>query len=71
MIPVNMMTQPNDTTWRPRLVCMLCITIMAILFRLKKFIGQVEYLESGGTLAVLLALHALKRGIKLVFILIT
>lgn len=61
MLPIKILTQPNDETCGP--------TSLHAVYQyfgddisLDEVVAQVSYLESGGTLAVMLALHALKRG---------
>lgn len=61
MIPIKIQTQPTETTCGPT-------SLHAIYdyyndpITLEQVIEEVVYLESGGTLAVMLACHALKRG---------
>lgn len=61
MIPIKIMTQPNDVTCGPT-------SLHAVYnyygdgISLDKVIANVPYLQEGGTLAVMLAIHALKRG---------
>ena len=63
MIPVTMMTQPNDETCGPP-------SLHAVYhyygdpLSLETVIQEVQYLETGGTLAVFLACHALRRGYR-------
>lgn len=61
--PIDMQPQPDDTTCGP--------TSLHAVYRyygdsvsLQEVISQVHYLEEGGTLGVLLANHALKRGYR-------
>ena len=63
MIPIKIMPQPDDVTCGPT-------SLHAVYhyyndkISLKQVIQEVAYLEQGGTLAVLLAIHAAKRGYK-------
>jgi hypothetical protein len=58
---VVMLPQPNDVTCGPT-----CLHAIYYFYNdqvsLSQVIKEVQYLETGGTLAVLLGLHALKRG---------
>jgi hypothetical protein len=61
MIPIKMMSQPNDVTCGP--------TSLHSVYRyygydvpLDNIISEISYLETGGTLAVMLACHALQNG---------
>lgn len=63
MLPIKILSQPDDETCGP--------TSLHAVYNyygddipLEEVISQVSYLESGGTLAVMLALHALKRGYR-------
>ncbi len=63
MIPIKIHTQPDDSTCGP--------TSLHAVYRyfkdtitLSDVIKEVPYLDEGGTLEVLLACHALKRGYK-------
>ncbi|HEY4652221.1 MAG TPA: peptidase-C39 like family protein [Pontibacter sp.] len=63
MIPIKIHTQPDDSTCGP--------TSLHAVYRyfndpitLSEVIREVPYLEEGGTLEVLLACHALRRGYK-------
>ncbi|GGF99628.1 peptidase-C39 like family protein [Pontibacter amylolyticus] len=63
MIPIKIHTQPDDSTCGP--------TSLHAVYRyfkdtisLSEVIKEVPYLDEGGTLEVLLACHALKRGYK-------
>jgi len=63
LIPIKIHTQPDDSTCGP--------TSLHAVYRyfkdnisLSEVIKEVPYLEEGGTLEVLLASHALKRGYK-------
>lgn len=61
MIPIKMMSQPNDVTCGP--TCLHSIySWLGDDISLEQVISEVTYLELGGTLAVLLGTHALKRG---------
>lgn len=63
MIPIKMMTQPDETTCGP--TCLHAIyNYYNDPITLPEVVSQVSYLEGGGTLAVMLAIHALKRGYK-------
>lgn len=61
MLPLKILTQPDDETCGPT-------SLHAVYnyygddISLEEVISEVSYLESGGTLAVMLAIHALKRG---------
>lgn len=61
MIPIKIMPQPDDVTCGPT-------SLHAVYhyfndkISLQKVISEISYLEEGGTLAVMLALHALRRG---------
>ena len=63
MIPIKIMTQPDEVTCGPT-------SLQAIYnyfgddISLHKVISEIKYLEEGGTLAVMLAIHALKRNYK-------
>ncbi len=61
MLPIKIRTQPTDVTCGP--------TSLHAIYQyygedisLEQVIGEVTYVEGGGTLAVMLACHALKRG---------
>ena len=57
----SILTQPNDVTCGP--TCLHSIYhFHGDPVSLSQVIEEVQYLESGGTLAILLGLHALKRG---------
>jgi hypothetical protein len=61
MLPIKILTQPDDETCGP--TCLHAVyNYYGDDIPLEAVISQVSYLESGGTLAVMLALHALKRG---------
>lgn len=62
-IPITITTQPTDTTCGP--------TSLHAIYRyyndditLEQTVKEVEYLKSGGTIAVLLGCHALQRGYR-------
>ncbi len=61
MLPVKILTQPDDITCGPT-------SLHAVYdyyndkMKLDEVIKQVSYLEDGGTLAVFLGIHALKKG---------
>lgn len=63
MLDVKMLAQPDDVTCGPT-------SLQAVYayygdpISLQQVIDEVDYLEEGGTLAVMLGLHALKRGYK-------
>jgi len=61
MIPIKIMTQPDDVTCGPTSLHAV-YNYFGDKISLKKVISEISYLESGGTLAVMLAIHALKRG---------
>jgi Peptidase_C39 like family len=61
MLPLKILTQPNDETCGPTSLHAV-YNYFGDEISLEEVISQVSYLESGGTLAVMLALHALKRG---------
>ncbi len=61
MIPIKIMNQPDDVTCGP--------TSLHAVYKyygdkisLRQVISEIKYLKSGGTLAVMLAIHALKRN---------
>jgi len=58
---VEMLAQPNDVTCGPT-----CLHSIYHFYKdpisLDQVIREVEYLETGGTLSVMLGIHALKRG---------
>ena len=60
-LPYSILSQPDDTTCGPT-----CLHSIYEYYKdplpLEQVISEVTMLESGGTLAVLLACHALKRG---------
>ncbi|MBN1522622.1 MAG: peptidase-C39 like family protein [Candidatus Aureabacteria bacterium] len=61
MIPIKIMTQPDDSTCGP--TCLQAVyNFYGDTISLQNVIHEVSYLEDGGTLAVFLACHALKRG---------
>jgi ABC-type bacteriocin/lantibiotic exporter with double-glycine peptidase domain len=56
-------SQPDDTTCGP--TCLHAVyTYFGDKISLDKVIGQVKQLKGGGTLAVLLGCHALRRGYR-------
>lgn len=61
MIPIKIMPQPDDVTCGPT-------SLHAVYhyfndkISLQKVISEISYLEEGGTLAAMLAIHALRRG---------
>jgi hypothetical protein len=62
---IAMLPQPNDVTCGP--TCLHAIYhFHGDLISLDQIISEVEYLETGGTLAVLLGLHALNRGYEVI-----
>lgn len=59
--PITMLAQPDDVTCGP--TCLQAIYhFYGDTISLNQVIAEVEYLETGGTLAVLLGLHAISRG---------
>src|SRR5665648_2033 len=63
MIPINILSQPNDVTCGP--TCLHAVyQYYSDKIPLETVINEVAYLENGGTLAVHLASHALRRGYK-------
>ena len=61
MIPIKIMTQPDDVTCGPTSLHAV-YNYFGDEIPLKKVISEISYLEEGGTLAVMLAIHALKRN---------
>lgn len=65
MLPIKILTQPDDVTCGPT-----CLQAVYHYYgddiSLDEVMSQVSYLEGGGTLAVMLAIHALKRGYQAV-----
>ncbi len=61
MIPIKIKTQPNDSTCGPTSLHAV-YNFFGDKIKLKEVISQVSYINTGGTLAVLLGLHALQRG---------
>lgn len=60
-IPFEMLRQPNDTTCGP--TCLHAVySFYGDTIPLEQVISEVGMLQEGGTLAVFLGLHALKRG---------
>lgn len=61
MLPIKILTQPDDVTCGP--TCLQAVyQYYGDSISLEDVTSQVSYLEGGGTLAVMLAIHALKRG---------
>jgi hypothetical protein len=59
----NILAQPDDTTCGP--TCLQAIyAYYGDTVALTQLIGEIEQLENGGTLAVILGCHALKRGYR-------
>ena len=63
MIPIKILTQPDDTTCGPTSLHAV-YNYYGKKIPLKKVISEVSYLEEGGTLAVMLGIDALKNGFK-------
>lgn len=63
MIPIKIMTQPDDVTCGPTSLHAV-YNYFGDKISLQKVISEINYLKSGGTLAVILAIHALKRNYK-------
>ena len=63
MIPIRILTQPNDTTCGPTSLHAV-YNYYGKNISLKQVISEVSYLEEGGTLAVMLGIDALKNGFK-------
>jgi hypothetical protein len=61
MIPIKIMTQPDDVTCGPTSLHAV-YQYFGEKITLNRVIKEVSYLEGGGTLAVLLGCHALQRG---------
>jgi len=61
MLPLKILTQPDDQTCGPTSLHAV-YNYFGDDISLEDVIAGVSYLEGGGTLAVMLALHALKRG---------
>lgn len=58
---LEILPQPDDTTCGP--TCLHAVySYFGDALDLSTVIGEVQTLEEGGTLAVLLGLHALRRG---------
>lgn len=58
---IQIETQPDDTTCGP--TCLHAVyKLLGLDIALDKVIGEINYLENGGTLGVYLGLDALKRG---------
>jgi hypothetical protein len=61
MLPIKILTQPDDETCGP--TCLHAVyNYFGDNISLEEVIAGVSYLEGGGTLAVMLAIHALNRG---------
>lgn len=63
MIPIKIMTQPDDVTCGPTSLHAV-YNYFGDKISLSKVISEISYLEEGGTLAVMLAIHALQRNYK-------
>ncbi|MFT6850502.1 MAG: hypothetical protein ACJATA_001316 [Sphingobacteriales bacterium] len=63
MLPLKILTQPNDSTCGPTSLHAV-YDYYGHAVPLDKLIGEVEFLNGGGTLAVLLGVHALENGFK-------
>ncbi|MBA2654287.1 MAG: C39 family peptidase [Gammaproteobacteria bacterium] len=63
MLPLKILTQPDDETCGPTSLHAV-YNYYGDEITLEEVISEVSYLESGGTLAVMLAIHALKRGYR-------
>lgn len=63
MLPIRILSQPTDVTCGPTSLHAI-YQYYGEKISLDKVINQVRYVEGGGTLAVMLACHALKRGYK-------
>lgn len=63
MIPINIKPQPDDVTCGPTSLHAIYNYYHDVI-ELDQVIKEMSYLEAGGTLAVLLATHALRRGYK-------
>ena len=61
MIPIKIMTQPDDVTCGPTSLHAV-YNYFGDKISLQKVISEISYLDEGGTLAVMLAIHALKRN---------
>jgi hypothetical protein len=61
MLPIKILTQPDDETCGPTSL-QAVYSYFGDDISLEEVISTVSYLESGGTLAVMLAIHALHRG---------
>lgn len=62
-LPIRIKTQPDDTTCGPTSLHAV-YDFYKIPISLEETIEEVKQLKEGGTLAVLLAVHALKKGLK-------
>lgn len=63
MIPIKIMTQPDDVTCGPTSL-QAVYNYFGDTIPLKQVISEISYLDEGGTLAVMLAIHSLKRNYK-------
>lgn len=63
MLPVKILAQPDDVTCGPTSLHAV-YNYYGDKISLQQVIDEVDYLEDGGTLAVMLGIHALKRGYK-------
>lgn len=63
MIPIKIMTQPDDVTCGPTSLHAV-YNYFGDKISLPKVISEISYLDEGGTLAVMLGIHALKRNYK-------
>jgi hypothetical protein len=61
MLPIKILSQPNGVTCGPTSLHAI-YNYFGDDISLENVIAEVSYLESGGTLAVMLAIHALRRG---------
>lgn len=61
MIPIKMSTQPDETTCGPTSLHAI-YSYFGDSITLEEVVAQVPSLDTGGTLAVILACHALRRG---------
>lgn len=65
MIPIKIMTQPDDVTCGPTSLHAV-YNYFGDTITLKEVISEISYLEEGGTLAVMLGIHSLKRNYEAV-----
>jgi len=61
VIPIKILSQPDDVTCGPTSLHAV-YNYFGENISLRKVISGIEYLDNGGTLAVMLAIHALKRN---------